>query len=54
MTPSLAFCAATISLKKITTTFQNLVNSGLTTEQAIAKLRWDRILLTGAENVSHL
>ena len=34
--------------------FQNLVNSGLTTEQAVAKLRMDRILPTGAENYSHL
>ena len=32
--------------------FQNLVNSGLTTEQAVAKLRMDRIPSTGAENYS--
>ena len=34
--------------------FQNLVNRGLTTEQAVAKLRMDRILPTGAENYSYL
>ena len=34
--------------------FQNLVNSGLTTEQAVAKLRKDRIPPTGAENYSYL
>ena len=34
--------------------FQNLVNSGLTTEQAVAKLRIDRILQTGALNSSYL
>ena len=32
--------------------FQNLVNNGLTTEQAVAKLRMDKILPTGAENYS--
>ena len=34
--------------------FQKLDNSGLTTEQAVAKLRMDRILPTGAENYSYL
>ena len=34
--------------------FQNLVNSGLTTDQAVAKLRMDRIPPTGAENYSYL
>ena len=34
--------------------FQNLVNSGLTTEQAVIKLRMDRIPPTGAENYSYL
>ena len=34
--------------------FQNLVNSGLTTEQAVIKLRMDRILPTGAKNYSYL
>ena len=34
--------------------FQNLVNSGLTTEQAVVKLRMDRIPPTGAENYSYL
>ena len=33
---------------------QNLVNSGLTTEQEVAKLRLDRIPPTGAENYSYL
>ena len=33
---------------------KNLVNSVLTTEQAVAKLRMDRILPTGAENYSYL
>ena len=32
--------------------FQNLVNSGVTTEQAVAKIRMDRIPPTGAENYS--
>ena len=34
--------------------YQNFVNSGLTTEQAVAKLRMDRIPPTGAENYSYL
>ena len=34
--------------------FQNLVNSGLTTEQAATKLRMDRKPPTGAENYSYL
>ena len=34
--------------------FQNLVNSGLTTEQAVGRLRMDRIAPTGAENYSYL
>ena len=34
--------------------FQNLVNSGLSTEQAVAKLRMDRMPPTGAENYSYL
>ena len=34
--------------------FQNLVNSGLTIEQAVAKLRMDRKPPTGAENYSFL
>ena len=34
--------------------FQNLVNSGLTTEQAVVKLRMDRIPPTAAENYSFL
>ena len=34
--------------------FENLVNVGLTTEQAVAKLRLDRIPPTGAENYSYL
>ena len=34
--------------------FQNLVNSVLTTEQSVAKLRMDRTLLTGGENYSYL
>ena len=33
---------------------QNLVNSGLTTEQGVAKLRMDTIPPTGAENYSYL
>ena len=36
-------------LEKDYNDFQNLVNSGLTTEQAVAKLRMDRIPPTGAE-----
>ena len=34
--------------------FQNLVNSGLTTEQAVAKVRMNRKPPTGAENYSYL
>ena len=34
--------------------FQNLVNSGLTTEQAVVKLRMDRKPPTGAESYSYL
>ena len=41
-------------LEKDYNDFQNLVNSGLTTEQAVVKLRMDRIPPTGAENYSHL
>ena len=41
-------------LEKDYNDFQNLVNSGLTTEQAVAKLRMDRIPATGAENYSYL
>ena len=41
-------------LEKDYNDFQNLVNSGLTTEQAVAKLRRDRIPPTGAENYSFL
>ena len=54
MTPSLAFCAIATPLKKKYNDFQNLVNSGLTTEQAVGKLRIDRIPPTGAENYSYL
>ena len=42
------------SFKKDYNDFQNLVNSGLTTEQAVAKLRMDRIPPTGVENYSYL
>ena len=41
-------------LEKDYNDFQNLVNSGLTTEQAVAKLRMDRIPPTGFENYSYL
>ena len=41
-------------LEKDYNDFQNLVNSGLTTEQAVAKLRMNRIPLTGAESYSFL
>ena len=41
-------------LEKDYNDFPNLVNSGLTTEQAVTKLRMDRILTTGAENFSYL
>ena len=39
-------------LEKCYNEFQNIVNSSLTTEQAVVKLRMDRILPTGAENYS--
>ena len=42
------------SLEKGYNDFQNLVNSGLTTEQAVAKLRMDKIPPTGAENYMYL
>ena len=41
-------------LEKDYNDFQNLVNSGLTTKQAVAKLRMDRIPPTGVENFSCL
>ena len=41
-------------LEKDYNNFQNLVNSGLSTKQAVAKLRMDRIPPTGAENHSYL
>ena len=41
-------------LEKDNNDFQNLVNSGLTTEQAVVKLRMDGIPPTGAENYSYL
>ena len=41
-------------LEKDYNDFQNLVNSGLTTEQSVANLRMDRIPPTGAENYSYL
>ena len=41
-------------LEKDYNDFQNIVNSGLTTEQAVIKLRMDRIPPTGAENYSYL
>ena len=50
------FCILRTSnpLEKVYNDFQNLVNSSLTTEQAVAKLRMDRIPPTGAENYSYL
>ena len=42
------------ALEKDYNDFQNLVISGLTTEQAVAKLQLDRIFPTGAENYSYL
>ena len=41
-------------LEKDYNDFQNLVNSGLTTEQSVAKLRLERKPLTGADNYSYL
>ena len=41
-------------LEKDYNDFQNLVSSGLTTEQALIKLRFDRIPPTGVENYSYL
>ena len=43
-----------IPLEKDYSDFQTLVNSGLTTKQAVANLRLDGIPLTGAENYSYL
>ena len=42
------------SIEKDYNDFQNLVNSGFTTEQAVAKLRLDRIPPTAAENYLYL
>ena len=41
-------------LEKHYNDFQNLVNSGLTTEQAVIKLRMHRIPPTGAANILYL
>ena len=41
-------------LQKDYNDFQNLVNSGLSTEQAVAKLRLYRISPSGAESCSYL
>ena len=41
-------------LEKDYNDFQNIVNSGLTTEQAVAKLRMDKIPPAGAEKYSYL
>ena len=41
-------------LEKDHNDFQKLVNSGLTTEQAVAKLQMDKIPATGTENSSYL
>ena len=41
-------------LEKDYNDFHKLVNSGLTTEQSVAKLRMDRIPPTGAKNYSYL
>ena len=41
-------------LKKDHNDFQNLVNSGLATEQEVVKLRMDRIPPTGTEKYSYL
>ena len=41
-------------LEKDYNDFENLVNSGLTKEQAVVKLRMDRIPPSGAENFSYL
>ena len=43
-----------IALEKDYNDFQKNVDSGLTTEQAVAKLRMDRMFSTGAENYSYL
>ena len=49
MTPFLALCAIATLFQKDYNDFQNLVYSGLTTEQAVAKLQTDRKPRTGAE-----
>ena len=54
MTPASVFCAITTPLEKDYNDFQNHVVSGLTTEQAVAKLRSDRIPPTGAKIYSYL
>ena len=54
MTPSFCVLRNSNPLEKDYNDFQNLVNSGLTTEQAVVKLRMDRLPPTGAENYSYL
>ena len=47
-------CVNSNPLEKDYNDFQNLVNSGLSTEQAVTKLRVDRIPPTGVQNFSYL
>ena len=54
LTRPLTFCAKATPLEKDYNDFQNLVNSGLTTELSVANLRIDRIPPTGAENYWYL
>ena len=54
MTPFFSILRKNNPLGKDHNDFQNLVNSGLTTEQAVVKLRMDRIPPTGAENYLYL
>ena len=54
MTPFFSILRNINPVEKDYNDFQNLVNSGLTTEQAVAKLRMDRIPPIGAENYSYL
>ena len=57
LTPHVSLCSILCNsnpLEKNYNDFQNLVNSGVTTEQAIAKLRIDTIPPTGIENYSYL
>ena len=50
MPPSSTICATVISSKKLAYIMTNIVQSSSSRKQALAKLRTDNVLPTGAEN----